>query len=164
MKQWCPHTRVHGVSTQHASLWIFIALRPSILKCSKNVQDWSLFYQNTCSKVRSGHSQWAALSMARSAAARLLRLWVRFPPRAWMSVCCECCVLSGRGLCDELITRPYESYRLWCAVESYQETSWMRRPWPTGGLLRQKQNKIRSNWRVYRISKDSKNTLWGMGA
>jgi len=31
-----------------------------------------------------------------------------------MSVCCECCVLSGRGLCDELITRPEESYRLWC--------------------------------------------------
>jgi len=30
-----------------------------------------------------------------------------------MSVCCECCV-SGRGLCDELITRPEESYRLWC--------------------------------------------------
>jgi hypothetical protein len=27
---------------------------------------------------------------------------------------CECCVLSGRGLCDELITRPEESYRLWC--------------------------------------------------
>jgi hypothetical protein len=33
-----------------------------------------------------------------------------------MSVCCECCVLSGRGLCDELITRPEESYRLWCVV------------------------------------------------
>ena len=31
-----------------------------------------------------------------------------------MFVCCECCVLSGRGLCDELITRPEESYRLWC--------------------------------------------------
>ena len=27
-----------------------------------------------------------------------------------------CCVLSGRGLCDELITRPEESYRLWCVV------------------------------------------------
>jgi hypothetical protein len=25
-------------------------------------------------------------------------------------------VLSGRGLCDELITRPEESYRLWCVV------------------------------------------------
>ena len=23
---------------------------------------------------------------------------------------------SGRGLCDELITRPEESYRLWCVV------------------------------------------------
>jgi hypothetical protein len=33
-----------------------------------------------------------------------------------MSVCCECCVLSGTGLCDELITRPEESYRLWCVV------------------------------------------------
>jgi len=25
-------------------------------------------------------------------------------------------VLSGRGLCDELITRPEKSYRLWCVV------------------------------------------------
>jgi hypothetical protein len=31
-----------------------------------------------------------------------------------MFVSCECCVLSGRGLCDELIPRPEESYRLWC--------------------------------------------------
>ena len=28
-----------------------------------------------------------------------------------MFVCCECCVLSGRGLCDGLITRPKESHR-----------------------------------------------------
>ena len=34
-------------------------------------------------------------------------------PGAWMFVCCECCVLSGRCLCDGLITRPEESYRLW---------------------------------------------------
>jgi len=33
-----------------------------------------------------------------------------------MFVCCECCVLSGRGLCDELITHPEESYQLWCEV------------------------------------------------
>ena len=33
-----------------------------------------------------------------------------------MFVCCECYVLSGRGPCDELITRPEESYRLWCVV------------------------------------------------
>jgi hypothetical protein len=33
-----------------------------------------------------------------------------------MFVCCECCVLSDRSLCDELITRPEESYRLRCVV------------------------------------------------
>ena len=33
---------------------------------------------------------------------------------AWISVCCKGCVLSGTGLCDGLITRPDESYRVWC--------------------------------------------------
>jgi len=33
-----------------------------------------------------------------------------------MFVCCECRVLSSRGLCDGLITRPEESCRLWCVV------------------------------------------------
>jgi hypothetical protein len=40
-----------------------------------------------------------------------------------MFVCCECCVLSGRGLCNGLITRPKESYRLWRVVVCDQETS-----------------------------------------
>jgi hypothetical protein len=31
-----------------------------------------------------------------------------------MSVSCDCCVMSCRGLCDELVPRPEESYRLWC--------------------------------------------------
>jgi len=31
--------------------------------------------------------------------------------------------LSGRGLCDELITRPEESYRLYCVVVCDLETS-----------------------------------------
>jgi hypothetical protein len=31
-----------------------------------------------------------------------------------VSLCCGCCVLSGRGFCVGLITRPEESYRLWC--------------------------------------------------
>ena len=61
-------------------------------------------------------SQWPSGLRRRSAATRLLRLWVRIPRGARMSVCCECCVMSGRGLCDELITRPEESYRLWCIV------------------------------------------------
>jgi hypothetical protein len=51
------------------------------------------------------------------------------------------CVVRYRGLCDELITRPKESYRLWCVVVFYLKTSWMRRPWPTGGCCA-KQKKI----------------------
>ena len=61
-------------------------------------------------------SQWPRGLRRRSAAPRLLRSWVRIPPGTWSFVCCECCVLSGRGLCDELITRPEESYRVWCVV------------------------------------------------
>jgi len=68
-----------------------------------------------------------------SKAAHLLRLWVWIPPGAWMAVCCECCVLSGRHLCDELITCPEECYRFWCIIEHDLDTSWMRRPWLTGG-------------------------------
>jgi len=40
-----------------------------------------------------------------------------------MLVCFECCVLSGTGLCDGLITRPEESYRMWRVVVCDQETS-----------------------------------------
>jgi hypothetical protein len=34
--------------------------------------------------------------------------------------------LSGRGLCDGLITRPEESYRLWCVIVCDLETSRLR--------------------------------------
>jgi hypothetical protein len=61
-------------------------------------------------------SQWPRGLRRRSAAARLLKSWVPIPPGAWIFVCCECCVLSGRGLGDELITRPEESYRQWSVV------------------------------------------------
>jgi hypothetical protein len=44
-----------------------------------------------------------------------------------MSVCCECCVLSGRGLCVGLNTCSEESYRVWCVIVA----SIMRRPLPT---------------------------------
>ena len=59
----------------------------------------------------------------RPQAAQLLRSWVRIPPEVWIFVCCECRVLSGRGLCDELITRPEEFYRLCCVVVCDLETS-----------------------------------------
>ena len=56
-------------------------------------------------------------------------------PAGGMNVaCCECCVLSGRVLCDGLITCPEDTYRLWCVVVCDLETSSrMRRPWSTLG-------------------------------
>jgi hypothetical protein len=76
---------------------------------------------------RNSRSQWLRGLRSRSTAARPLRLPVRIPPGAWMFVCCKCCVLSRRGLCDGLITRPEESYRLWRVVLCDLETSKMRR-------------------------------------
>ena len=67
-------------------------------------------------------------------------------PTGGMDVCCECCVLSGRGLCDQLITRPEESYRLWCVVVCDQETIKIpvcedeaKAPW--GAIAPRKKNK-----------------------
>ena len=87
----------------------------------------------------------------RSAAASLLRSWVRIPPGAWMFVCCECCVLSGRGFCDKLITRPEESYWLWCVFVCDLETSRMRRPWPALGrsATAKKKKKFKNTLQIF---------------
>ena len=90
----------------------------------------------------------------RSAAAHLLRLWVRIPSGAWMFFFCECYVLSGRGLCDGLVTRPEESYWLWCVGVCDRETLWLRRTWPTGGILRQnKQTNKQWQYTLYKSNK-----------
>ena len=63
--------------------------------------------------VRNGSRfQWPCGLRLGSTASRLLRLWVWIPSVAWMSVSCECCVLSG--VCVGLITRPEDSYWMWC--------------------------------------------------
>ena len=88
------------------------------------------FFGKRIFNFRLGRSQWPRGLRRRSTAARLLGLWVRIPPRAWMFVCCECFVLSGRGLCDELITRPDDSYRLWCVVMCDLENLMNEEPCP----------------------------------
>jgi hypothetical protein len=101
---------------------------------------------NHCNHEAVCRYQWPRGLRRRSAAAHLLRSSVRIPPGAWMFVCCECCVLSGRCLCDELITRPEESYRLWCVVVCDLETSRMRRPWPAMGRSATKKTFLRTKW------------------
>ena len=51
-------------------------------------------------------SQWPRGLSRGPAAARFLGLRFRIPPGKWIFVSCECCVLSGRGLCVGLITCP----------------------------------------------------------
>jgi hypothetical protein len=107
--------------------------------CSKHVENWNKHIENNCASIWSftknnSRSQWPRGLSRRSPAASLLRLWVRIPPEAWMFVCCECCVLSSRGLCDELITRPKESYRQWRVDVCDQEASKTRRLKPATGL------------------------------
>ena len=96
-------------------------------------------------------SQWPRGLSRRSAAARLLRLWVRIPAGAWMFVCFECCVLSGRGLCDGLITRPEESYRLWCVVcdlENLKNEEAIARDWAANAIEKKMANGIVNDYCV----------------
>jgi len=51
------------------------------------------------------------------------------------------CMSSGRGLSDELITRPEVSYQMWCAVLCDLDTSRMGRLWSALGRSATKNKK-----------------------
>jgi len=51
-------------------------------------------------------------------------------------------VLSGRGLCNELITRPEESYRLWCVVVCDLENLKNEEAMTRVGSLRHRKKKV----------------------
>jgi hypothetical protein len=99
-KLWCgrfsylPHPRTELCGNERTTFWL------------QNCQFVNVYKHR--------RSQWQCGLSLGSAAARLLGLWVRIPSGAWMSVSCECCVLSGRVLCDKPVPRPEESYRMWC--------------------------------------------------
>jgi hypothetical protein len=60
-------------------------------------------------------------------------------------------VLSGRVLCDELTTRPEESYRLWCGVVCVIENSSTR-----------SQTSINSDWTYEISSLEGTSSRWGV--
>jgi hypothetical protein len=68
----------------------------------------------TCIEQYSQPIPVAARSKAFGCGRSLARIAGSNPAGGMDAVPCECCVLSGRGLCDELITGPEESYRVWC--------------------------------------------------
>jgi len=58
-------------------------------------------------------SRWSRGIKPGLTAVRMLGWRFRIPLESWKYVSCECCVVSGRGLCVGLIARPVESYRMW---------------------------------------------------
>jgi hypothetical protein len=62
-----------------------------------------------------------------------------------MTVFCECCVLSGKGLCDEPIPPPEKFYRKWRVVVCDPVTSRIRRPWPALGCCTRDRDRDLSN-------------------
>ena len=74
----------------------------------------------------------------RSVGAVVLRLWIRIPPGAWMSVCAVHFQVGVPATSWSLVQR---SLTDWCVVMCDLETSWIRRPWPTEGCgTKNKQN------------------------
>jgi hypothetical protein len=75
-----------------------------------------LIYQISTKSVKNYsncRSQWLRGLRNRPAISRFPGMRVRIPPGTWVSFFCECSMWSGRGLCDGLIARPEESYRMW---------------------------------------------------
>ena len=112
--------------TDEKTIWVFL---------QTNDSDTGIWR----AKQPNRRSQWTRGLRHRPAASRMLRLWVRIPSGAWLSICFECCVFSGRGLCNKLIIRPEKSYWIWCVVVCDLETSWMRGSWSNGGCWTKKQ-------------------------
>ena len=84
-------------------------VRPSVPRYQR-LNCFSFFHETQYSNSVTIPIPVAARSKAWVCGHLLVGLWVRIPPGTWMYVCCEGCLLLGRGLCDGLITRPEESY------------------------------------------------------
>jgi len=124
---------VRAMLPSHLPTLLHIVLSPTASRLYANLQFDAVGKSNLKMKfifTLAGPSRRPRGLRRRSAAACLLGWWVRILPGAWMFVCCECCVLSGRGLCDEMIIRPEESYRLWFVVVCDLENLMNEEPYP----------------------------------
>jgi hypothetical protein len=107
--------------------------------------DWRILEKTQSGKLI--HGRWARLDsseiqlgMRHSASPSGRSVCGRSPAEilgsnpAWsIDVCCECCVLSGRGLCDEMIARTRKPCWLCCVVVCGIEAKKIRTPWHAFG-------------------------------
>ena len=93
-------------------------------------------------------SQWPRGLRCRSAAARLLRLWVRIPPGSWMSVyreCRVCCQVHVSATSWSLIQRSLPTVVRRCVWSRKLVNEQALAHW---GLMRQKQTNKQYPWSV----------------
>ena len=92
--------RISQMKTSLKCLFIYrCTARVYFDKSHVKLSNMAVVLRQTAFRMHKGinsRSQWPCGLRRRSLAARLLRLWVRIPPGAWIFVSCECCVLSGR--------------------------------------------------------------------
>jgi len=92
-----PLSSVKTCKLKCTNLWFYLLLSVSVLISQIKERTWTSDFRKEYLDLRSrSRSQSPRGLRRRSAASRLLRLWVRILPGAWISVCCECCVLSDR--------------------------------------------------------------------
>ena len=106
-------SETRGVLASNQETFLSASL-PCLFAVHVELSKLTVNYNYNCNYRR---SQWPRGLRRRSLAARLLRLWVRIPPRAWIFVCCECCVLSLRRT-DHFVQRsPTECGASLCVIK-----------------------------------------------
>jgi len=111
----------------------------SVLESVMSSANWNNFIYEISLDFFLYHFQMSRGLSCESATVSLLSLRILFPQGAWMSVCCGCCVLSGRLPCFGLFPLPEQFYQVWCAWM----LSWnlaIRRSWPTSGCCYMEKN------------------------
>jgi hypothetical protein len=98
------------------TIWKWILKRVEWINPAQDDFQWQIV--NTTSNL------WVIAQLDRFQWPRGLKAWVCVrslaaivgsnPTASWMSVSCDCCLLSGTSPCVGLITRPEQSYRVWC--------------------------------------------------
>lgn len=131
----CPHPELDEFTPCRKILLFTRKMLYSILLPSRSMlHKWLFFFSQEFAPKqliiwKFSCSQWPRTLRRGLAAIHLMVLRVQIPPCAWMSVSCEGCVFSGRGIGDGLVTRPEESYTVWCvSMRRYLEASTVRKP------------------------------------
>ena len=109
--QWNKHESLHHAKSCDVTICgndVYTAhgLRLTII-CSN-------LYRSLLKTIRYFYIPVAARSRAWVCGSSLAGIVGSNPAGSWISVSCECCVLSGRGLCVRLLSRPVKFCRLWC--------------------------------------------------